>query len=433
MASYEIGLLFVGLAILGAVGLPRLVSDKPLSFPLLYVLAGMGLFALPLGVPAPDPLADVDLTNRLTELVVIVSLMGAGLKIDRPFRVRAWGTTWRLLGVTMPLTIAATALLGWRVLGMLTASALLLGAVVAPTDPVLASDVQVTEPTAAVDEDLDPTEQEGEIRFALTSEAGLNDGLAFPFTYLAIAVAAASASVSTGWLLDWVLLDVAYRIVVGTVVGAVVGWVLAWFLFGRPAATDLARVLAGAEALAATLIAYGLAELVQGYGFIAVFVAAVVLRHYEWQHEYYQELHDFAVTTERLLMAVVLLLFGGAVTGGLLAPLDPVDVAVAVALIFVVRPLAGLVGLVGTDTTLGERLVIGSYGIRGIGSFFYLSFALEDATFQEVELLLAADRLWAIVGLVVLLSIVMHGSTANFVMDRLDRRRSDPSVPTDDG
>src|SRR5688500_15495284 len=138
----------------------------------------MAAFALPLAVPRPDPVEDGESVKRLAELVVIVSLMGSGLRLDRPVGWRSWMLTWRMLAIAMPITIVGAAFLGWWMLGFLPATALLLGAVLAPTDPVLASDVQVGPPGE---------EEEDEVRFTLTSEAGLNDGLAFPFTNAAIA------------------------------------------------------------------------------------------------------------------------------------------------------------------------------------------------------------------------------------------------------
>ena len=431
MAAYEAVLLLVGIAIFGAVVLPRVLSDKPMSFPLIYVVAGIVLFSFPLGVEIPDPVEHGDLAERLTEFVVIIALMGAGLKLDRPFDWRAWSSTWRLLAITMPITIVVTALLGWGVMGTLLPTAVLLGAVVAPTDPVLASDVQASPPTEGIDEEADPEEQEGEVRFALTSEAGLNDGLAFPFTHFAIAMAAAVGSASLGWVAEWFLVHFLYEIVVGVVMGYLAGQLLARTIFGSPVTTQLGKVMEGAEALAVTLITYGATELLHGYGFIAVFVAALELRHYEWEHDYYAALHDYAVMIERIVMATVLVLFGGAIAGGLLAPLTLLDAAVGLALIFVVRPLAGMVGLLGTSLPLSERLVISSFGIRGIGSFYYLAFALNEATFAEIELLVAADKLWALVGFVALASIVIHGISANFVMTYLDRRREHAASSTE--
>jgi len=426
MAVYEIGLLVVSLAILGTVVLPRLLADKPMSFPLIYVVMGFAIFSLPTGIPAPNPIEHPAAAERLTELVVIIALMGAGLKIDRPFDWRAWAPTWRLLGITMPLTIGAVAFLGWVVLDLHPATAVLLGAVIAPTDPVLASTVEATPPTAETDEEVDPEDQEGEIRFALTSEAGLNDGLAFPFTNLAIVMAGVSLTSSSGfWLGEWFAFHVLYKIVVGIIGGVVVGYVIARFIFGRPSSTDLARIMEGGEALAATLMAYAATELVHGYGFIAVFVAALVLRNYEWDHDYYRELHDFGFVAERLLMAAVLVLFGGTLAGGLLSPLTTSHVVIGLALILVIRPLAGLVGLIGLSELWQERAITASYGVRGIGSFYYLAHALNTASFQEFELVIAAEELWAVLGFVVVASLTIHGISAGPVMSTIDQWRTE--------
>lgn len=435
--SYPIALVVVGIAILGAVFLPRILSDEPLSLPIIYVVSGFLLFWFAPGISPPDMVEQSVAVEHLSELVVIIALMGAGLKIDKPFSWRSWGWTWRLLAITMPLTIAAAAFLGWYALGLHVATAVLLGAVVAPTDPVLASDVDAGPPLLESEEAREEYEHEERIvRFTLSSEAGLNDGLAFPFTYLAISLAAAGSIASFGWAGDWLLVDVVYKIGVGVAMGYVLGKLLARVVFRLPAESLLAQTMAGAEALAGTLIIYGLTEILQGYGFIAVFVGALVLRQFEFEHEYHQSLYDFAVMVERLLMAAVLVLFGGALAGGLLAPLRPVDVAVALALVVVVRPLAGLVGLLGTDIDWPGRVVISAYGIRGIGSFYYLAYALNEATFAEMELLVAADRLWAFVGFLVLTSIFLHGLTANRVMTALDawqkakREQTDPSFVT---
>ncbi len=434
MAIYEISLIFTAVAIFSAIILPRVFADKPLSFPIVYVVMGFLLFSLPIGVQAPDPLENPVLAEHLTELVVIIALMGAGLKIDRPFNLRSWFPTWRLLGITMPLTIASVALLGWGTLGLLLPTAVLLGAVLAPTDPVLASDVGASDPEEGVTEGVDPTDQEDPIRFSLTSEAGLNDGLAFPFTYLAIALATVTLRASDveggvrdlvlATLFDWLLMDFFYRILAGIAVGYVVGRAVAYVIFGSPSTTKLAEALQGAEALAATLFAYAATELVSGYGFIAVFVAALVLRHYEWTHDYYEELDNFAVMVERLLMAAVLVLFGGTIAGGLLGPLTWQAAAVGVVIIFVVRPLAGLVGFLGSDVSWRERGVVSAFGIRGIGSFYYLAFALHEASFQEIELLVQAENLWALTGFVVLTSMVVHGIAATPVMNWVDQVRN---------
>ena len=406
-----------GAAALIAAWLPQVLRGRPLSVPIVLVGIGVGAFLLPFGLPKPDPINGRELVERLTELGVIVALMGAGLKLDRPIGWRSWATTWRLLGIAMPLTIAAVAVLGWAFAGLVPASAVLLGAALAPTDPVLASDVQVGEPTIADEPDQDEPPEEDEVRFALTSEAGLNDALAFPFTYLAVLMADKGTNPAR-WLVEWLAVDVAFRLAVGLVVGILLGKLLGKILFHRPDGREgLAAAAEGFMVLGATLLAYGLTELLHGYGFLAVFVTAVVLRRSECRHEYHRVLHGFANQVEQVFTVLLLLLFGGALAGGLLGSLTWGGAAVAALAIFVIRPLSGLVALARGHDDKAERLAISFFGVRGIGSLYYLAYALSAARFP-------GDRkLWAIAGATVLLSIAVHGVLATPLMSRLDRRR----------
>ena len=258
MDPYKLMLALAGLALIGAAWLPHLLKRQPLTFPIVYVAIGIGLYSLPLQLPDPDPLQYSLVTERLTELVVLVALVGAGLRIDTPFGWRRWSVTWRLLGLTMPLCIVAGALLGLYWLGLGLASALLLGAVLAPTDPVLAADVQVGPPKSG-DED--------EVRFGLTSEAGLNDALAFPFVHLAILAAAGGLATQAG-LTDWFSIKVGWKLLAGLGAGLLIGKVLGHLLFRSR--RGLSKLADGLIALAATLITYALAEMINGYGFLAV-------------------------------------------------------------------------------------------------------------------------------------------------------------------
>jgi NhaP-type Na+/H+ or K+/H+ antiporter len=396
----------IGVGALLAGILPRVLDRRPLSLPIAFLALGMVVFALPLNLPDIDPLKHPELTEHLTEIGVIVALMGAGLKIDRPLTRRGWASTWRLLVIAMPVTIAATALLGWWWAGLVPASALLLGAALAPTDPVLASDVQVGEPT-------DEEDSEDEVRFALTSEAGLNDGLAFPFVYAAIGMATVAG---LGWVGEWAWQDVLYKGAVGVAGGLVIGKLLGKLFFrAKRESLRLSRHSEGFLALAATFLAYGLVEVAGGYGFVAVFVAARGIRSAERSHDYHQVLHDFAEQTERLLTVLLLLLFGGAVVTGLLAPLTWPAALAGLALVLVIRPLIGFLSLRGAPGRTAEHWVIAAFGIRGIGSFYYLSYALTHADFPGVDLL------WATVGFVVLSSVVLHGVASTPVMELLDR------------
>lgn len=404
---YELTLTLVGLTLLGAAWTPHLLKRHPITFPMVYVVLGAMVYALPLPLPPADPLRFPVVAERLTELAVLIALVGAGLRIDTRFGWRRWSLTWRLLGITMPLTILGGVLLGQHLLGYGIAGAMLLGAVLAPTDPVLAADVQVHGPGEGGE---DP------VRFGLTSEAGLNDGLAFPFVWLAIALAIAvggGAPVDWG---RWLALDLAWRVIGGALIGGAVGYGLMHLIFRSERDATLSRSSDGLTALAITLFVYGVAELCHTYGFLAVFVAAVVIRQRERHHEYHATLNLFAEQCERLLMALLLVLLGGAVVGGILSALSLGEVAFALIFVLIVRPLAGWIGTVGTGLDTRERMAISLFGVRGIGSLYYLAFATNHAEFARIE------AVWSMVVLVVLLSILLHGVSGKRTMQWLDRQ-----------
>lgn len=402
---YILWLTGAGLLIALVAWLPLALKRLPLSLPIICIAIGAAIVLIPDMTLEPSPLAYPVIAERFAEFVVIVALMGAGLKLDRLFSWRRWCVTWRLLAITMPLSILAiTAIGGWG-LGLSWTAALLLGASLAPTDPVLAADVQVGPPK---------TGEEDEVRFGLTSEAGLNDGLAFPFVNLAIALSVAAAT-GEPWLRDWVLHDVIWEIGTGVGVGFVIGKLFGWLTFHVPAETRLARTGDGLIAIAATLISYGVTEMMDCYGFLAVFVTALSLRRSHRDHAFHDEMHAITEQVERLAMMVVLLLFGAALASGLLAALRWQDVLAAATIILLVRPAAGLLGLIGFPAARSEKLTLAFFGIRGVGSFYYLAYGLNHADFAQ------AERLWAIVGLVALFSIVLHGLTVTPVMRSLDR------------
>lgn len=407
--TYPLVLAVLGVAIVAAAVLPTMLARVPVSMPIVYVGAGMLLFSLPIGLEGPLPTdgGDTNWAERLTEVVVIVSLMGAGLKLRRPFGWRSWNTTWRLLGVAMPLTIGGIALLSGVGLGLPTATAILLGAVLAPTDPVLASDVQLAGPGRTKQEDEEDADDE--VRFSLTSEAGLNDGLAFPFTNLAIAMAGGGS-----WLFGWVVEDVVVKLTVGLVGGVVLGRVISYLAFGLPDRWRLARTGQGFVSVGATLLVYGLTELAHGYGFLAVFVAAVIIRRSELDHEYHEALHDFAETLERLASVVFLLLLGGSTVDGALGALTPAGVVVGLIIVLVVRPVAGLLCLVRSGLDRRVRGAVAFFGIRGMGTVYYLAHAVTEERFAQ------ALEVWAVAMFVIVVSIVVHGVTAGAALARVD-------------
>jgi len=223
--------LVAGCCVLLAVVLPQLLDRWAVSAPMVLVSIGLVLGATPLtdGLIS-DPAVTRPVVEHLTELTVIVALMGVGLALNRPLSLRdrsswpAWSTTARLLAIGMPLSIAAVAVLGVTVGGLGLASALLLGATLAPTDPVLAADIQVERPVtqATTAEDENPGDHDdAEVSFALTAEAGLNDGLAFPFVHLALALAVGvSGPWDLGGTLAWLLVG---KILLGVASGVGVG------------------------------------------------------------------------------------------------------------------------------------------------------------------------------------------------------------------
>ncbi|WP_181699088.1 cation:proton antiporter [Chthonobacter albigriseus] len=394
-----------GVVVLLTAWLPMVLKELPLSLPMVCVALGALIFLIP-GLPglAPHPMDNLPLVERLTEIVVIVALMGAGLKLDRPLDWVSGVLTWRLLAIAMPLTILAIGIAGFTILGLGVASTLLLAASLAPTDPVLASDVQVGAPGAG---------REDDVRYTLTSEAGLNDGLAFPFVNLAVALVA----VKEGWLVEWLAYDVVWKLAVGVAVGWVVGRALGWLTFRLPNRSKLSRTGDGLVALGITAVAYGVTEIVHGYGFLAVFVAAVTFRSVERDHAYHDLLHAFIEQLERLLMMVLLVLLGGAMSdGGLLDAVDWRVLLFAALVLFVVRPAVGWFSLAGRGLPTDERAVISFFGIRGLGTAYYLAYGMVEAKFEGAELI------WSTAAVIVLVSVVMHGVTVTPVMRALDRR-----------
>ncbi|WP_037773096.1 cation:proton antiporter [Streptomyces pristinaespiralis] len=409
----------LGVGALAAGVVPRIVFKRPLSMPMVFLAAGALVAALPLPVPVVDPVRDRLWVEHVTEVCVIVALMGAGLAINRPFGLRAWAGPWRLLGITMPLTVAGTTLAAVLLLDWPSVITLLLAAVLSPTDPVLAAEVRVGEPT-------DAEQDEDEVRFTLTSEAGLNDGLAFPFVLAALAAAsAAAAGRPFEWIGGWLLTDLLGRAAVGVLTGLAIGLLLGRMFFrARVSALRLSEHMEGFVALGATFVSYGVAELLHGYGFLAVFVTACAIRSAERSHGYHKVLHEFTEQVERLLTAFLLFLLGGYLVTGGLGALDWPGALVAVLLVLVIRPVTGWVAQLGFRAGTRERLVTSAFGIRGIGSLYYLAYALGQGAFSA-----HAEELWSVVAFTVLASVMLHGTAATPVISRLDRLRGRSGPP----
>lgn len=367
-----------------------------ISYPIIFLLMGMALYSIFDTLPMASPLNAEKFTVHFTEIVVVIALMGTGLRLDRSFNIKNWRIPLLLVTVTMGISIAVLTAIGHLWLGWGLATAILLGAVLAPTDPVLAADVQVGPPNE---------KKEGNVKFSLTAEAGLNDGMAFPFVWLAIGLLMATQT-GEGFFTNWVLKDVLYRLGTGILLGFLGGKLITYLYFHLVEKHKAFTVREGLVGLSTALLVYGVTELFHGYGFIAVFIAAITIRNYEMDHEYHKTLHAFIDQVERILIAILLVLFGGSIIDGILGHLTLPLVIIALAFIFLIRPLSGLCALAPLKTPFKEKLVISFLGIKGVGSFFYLSFAFEKASFPHKE------ELWSLISCIVLISIVLHGIVA---------------------
>jgi NhaP-type Na+/H+ or K+/H+ antiporter len=345
--------------------------------------------------------------ERLAEFAVIVALFSAGLKLDRPVGFRAWRSAILLLAVVMPLTIVAVAGLSALLIGLSAGAAVALAAVLAPTDPVLASDVQVGPPGER---------DEPEPRFALTAEAGFNDGLAFPFVFLGLFLAAEGGS---GWVLEWLLADVVYAVAIGVAIGALAGRGVGALVSRLHDRELLSEAYDGWLAIATVLVVYGLTEAVGAYGFLAAFTSGLAFRRYERDHEFHGRVHDGAEMVEKFTELALVLLVGSTITLAGLGEPGWGGWLVILALLFVVRPLVTVVAFARSGVPVAERWFIGWFGIRGIGSFYYAAVVLGAGVLSGAEAEIVYWTTAACVGL----SIVLHGITASPLSRRIGLRR----------
>ena len=391
----------VGAAIFIANLVPHVLFRRSASSAGILMILGLASFAFLPGTPRTlDPTESPRIWELTSEAAVIVVLFATGLRIDQIRDWRRWRPTVHLLLIAMPLTILALAVLGWALAGMTLAGAVLLGAVLSPTDPVLAGDVQGGPPLEG---------REHPVRFTLTAEAGLNDGLAFPFVHLGLILATTGAG-KDGWLMDWALRDVLYRISVGAALGAAVGWLLGRALFSSWSSSAIERSGPGVLALGAVLLCYGLVELAEGYGFIGAFTAGLVCRRVKADHHFHKRLHAFSEAVEHSLTAILLVLLGS-VLPSLWPVLDWRHSLIGFGLILVIRPLVGWLSLIGSGLSSGDRLIVGFFGVRGIGSIYYMGYATGHIDFVN------GNQLWALVAFTIFASAILHGATS-FLLDR---------------
>jgi sodium/hydrogen antiporter len=407
----------------------------PLSASMFYLMVGAALGPPGAGLLRVDILRDAHLLERLTEVALIVSLFTAGLKLRLPLSNRRWRPPILLATVGMVVTVAGIAAFGVFALGLSFGPSVLLGAVLAPTDPVLASDVQVEH--AGDKED---------VRFTLTGEAGLNDGTAFPFILLGLGLF--DVATPGPFALRWLAVDVVWAIgaglLVGTACGSLVGRLVVYLRREHREAVGLDDFLA----LGLIALSYGLALAIQSYGFLAVFAAGLALRRVERQLSAERAPADvegaaqgtgdpatdrerapaamaqavlaFNEQLERIGEVAIVLVIGALLTGVTWTALPLWFVPVV---LLAIRPLAIFLSLSGTRTTTRQRFVIAWFGVKGIGSIYYLTYALTHGMAAGEGRVLGELTL-----AVVAVSIVAHGISVTPLMQWYQRRGAHPSA-----
>lgn len=397
--------LVIGLLLLGVTLGSSWISRLPFSYALIYLIAGV--FLGPYGVNLIDLQPGAEFLERLTEIVVIVSLFACGIKMNRPLNFRAWQSTVRLIGLLMPLSIAAVALVSHFWLGMNWGAAILLGAILAPTDPVLASEVQLAH-----------TNDRNELRFGLTSEGGLNDAMAFPFVYFGLHWL--KDNNLQNWFISWVSVDLLWATTAGILGGIVVAKIIDTLAKRFRKIHGVEEEMEDLVALATILLAYSLTEVINGYGFLAVFVAGIITRRSRAlnQEKKTSQLH-FTGLLERLLEVGTILLLGSMLRIEPLWTFGGQAFLVAGLLIFLIRPIAAWISTIGTGLRPTTRWLYGWFGIRGVGSLYYLSYALSDGVSGQI----GAQLSW-ITFFTVTLSVVLHGVSATPLMNWYEKRFS---------
>ena len=425
-----IGALLIVMALAGT-----FLQRLPLSTAMLYLAAGFGLGPAGLALMHPDPIRYSVLLERAAEVAVLVSLFAVGLKLGLPFSDKRWQLPLRLATLSMVVTVSLVALLGVVVFGLSLGAAILLGAILAPTDPVLASDVQVTE-----ENDRD------RLRFSLSGEGGLNDGAAFPFVMLGLGLLGLHDLGTGGW--RWVAIDVVWATLGGLLIGAVAGAGTGKLVIYLRSQHKMSVGLDEFLALGLIALAYGIAVLCHTYGFLAVLAAGVALQRVQGpppgrdsyaprnlalqpgqgNAEAYatdskhagaylmQEVRDFNDQLERIAEVAVVL-----VVGAMLAyvTIEFRSLGLVAILLLAVRPIAVWLGLLGAPVSGEQRLLISWFGIRGIGSIYYLMFAVNHGLPDEL-----AGQLVAITLTVVASSVVLHGISVTPLMSRYARRKA---------
>ena len=430
------GVIFTVMALSGT-----LLKRLPLSTSMLYMLAGFVLGPAGFALLTPSPITDHRVLEIVAEAALLVSLFAVGLKLTLPLSDRRWHAPLRLATVSMLITIALLSLIGFMLFDLPLGAAILLAAMLAPTDPVLASDVQLE----------DPNDRDS-VRFSLTGEGGLNDGAAFPFVMLGLALLGLRDS---GWSYShWVMLDFVWPIVGGLAIGALCGYAIGKLVLYLRTRHQEAIGLDEFLMLGSIGVAYGASQLSATYGFLAVFAAGLALQRSQRTPAseqavtstdkkiekaltkgdkeelatdpqlagayMTQAVRGFNEQLERIVEVAIVIIVGAMLT---LIVLPQNAIVYLILLFFVVRPLAVWLGLAGLNMPRDQKLLIGWFGIRGIGSIYYLLYAIGQGLLQAP----LTQLMMSIVLTAVAVSIVVHGISVTPLMNLYSARRTSRS------
>jgi sodium/hydrogen antiporter len=399
-----IGFLVVGALMLAMGLLAPFMRPLPLTTAIVYLAVGMIFGPTLLGLYHFNPLKESAVLEVLTEAAVLISLFAAGVKLPAPVTWARWRSPVLLAFLSIAVTVVLIAAFGYYVLELPLGAALLLGAILAPTDPVLAGDVQVRHPG---DRDR--------LRFNLTCEAGMNDGSAFPFVMLGLGLLGLHPLGEMG--LRWALVDALWATGGGIALGVAGGVAVARLAAALRRAYPASERYDDFIGLGLIGAVYGAAVLAQTWGFLAVFFAAVALRQSELRMagdgapsgaQVSVDALVFKEHLERISEILLVLLIGGTL---FLDSWSWRAVGLALFVFLVARPLSVLAGLSGTRTPWPMRGMISWFGVRGIGSLYYLMYAIEHGLPERLALEFIHLTL-----IVVTLSILVHGVSVKPLM-----------------
>jgi sodium/hydrogen antiporter len=436
--TFALWTLLIGVLLIVMVLSATLLKRLPLSTAMIYLAAGFILGPAGWAVLTPSPFVHTDILERVTEVAVLLSLFSVGLKLGLPLSNWHWLLPVRLAFVSMTLTVALISAVAIWGLGLSPGAAVLLGAILAPTDPVLASAVQVE---SSGDRDR--------LRFSLTGEGGLNDGTAFPFVMLGLGLLGLHDLGVFGW--RWLVVDVLWAtaggLFIGGALGALIGRLVVYLRARHQESIGLDEFLA----LGLIAIAYGVSIISHTYGFLAVFAAGLALQRVKEQSHrtnlfaagvarlpngesvngldthadhtsayMMQAVRGFNGQMERIGELAVVLVIGAMLT---FAHFSISAAGLLVLLFLVIRPASVWLGLLGAPISRDQRFMIAWFGIRGIGSIYYLLYAIHHGLPSAL-----AEQIVSITFAAVTISIILHGISVRPVMHWYRKRKLDQDV-----